>query len=347
MKRVLIGMSGGVDSSVAAILLQNQGYEVVGLTFIFTDDFDTKDAVEVCKKLNIELHIMDYREEFKKTVIEGFINDYKIGLTPNPCVLCNRKIKFNFLYQNMEKLNCDYIATGHYAKIINGRLYKSEDLNKDQTYFLAQLPQNILNKLLLPLERVSKETVREIARTNDLINANRKDSTDVCFITNGFKDFMDNNSDNIHGVIIDVSTNKVIGQHNGLSKYTIGQRKGLNIGGLGNRTYVVGKDVKQNILYIATGDSNEFLYSTSCLVTNFNSITNNKIITAEARFRYRQPLTGVDIEYIDDKTIIVKYPQGVKSVTPGQACVLYQDNECLGGGIIKEIYKDEKKIWYL
>ena len=168
-------MSGGVDSSVAAILLKEQGYDVVGITFIFTEDFDTTDAVKVCEKIGIEHHIIDYRDTFKKTVIDKFIEDYKSGITPNPCILCNREVKFNFLYQNMLSYDCDYIATGHYAKVIDGKLYKSQDLNKDQTYFLAQLTHEQLNKLILPLEGINKDKVREIARKYDLVVADKKE----------------------------------------------------------------------------------------------------------------------------------------------------------------------------
>lgn len=347
MKKVLIGMSGGVDSSVAALLLQKQGYEVVGLTFIFTDEFDATDAIKVCEKLNIQLYIEDYRKDFKKTVIDNFINDYKNGITPNPCVICNKEVKFHFLYQKMEELGCDYIATGHYAKIIDGNLYKSADLNKDQTYFLAQLTSNQLSKLLLPLEGLSKDKVRDIAHEHNLINANKKDSTDVCFITSNFKDYISNKVNNDPGDVINIETNQVIGRHQGLTKYTIGQRKGLNIGGSVNRMYVVGKNIISNSLYVAPGDDSDYLVSTSCLVNNFNLISKQKVTNGQARFRYKQQLVDVEIDYIDEKSIIVKYPLGVKAVTPGQICVLYFDNECIGGGIIKEVRKDEKKIWYL
>lgn len=347
MKKVLVGMSGGVDSSVAAVLLQEQGYEVIGLTFKFTDEFDPNDAIKVCEKLNIELHVVDYRKEFKKTVIDKFINDYNTGITPNPCILCNREVKFNFLYKQMKELNCDYIATGHYAKIIDGRLFLSEDLNKDQTYFLAQLTSTQLSSLLLPLEGITKDKVREIAQEHGLINANKKDSTDVCFITSNFKDYMSDKISSTTGNVIDVKTNQVIGQHHGLTKYTIGQRKGLNIGGTSSRMYVVGKNMEDNILYVALGDDSEYLISTSCLVKNFNLISPNQAKKAQARFRYRQTLIDVDIKYIDDNTILVEYPQGVKAVTPGQACVLYLENECIGGGIISEVQKNEKRMWYL
>jgi len=345
MKKVVVGISGGVDSSVAAILLKEQGYEVIGVTFIFTDDFDINDASLVCEKIGIKHYVYDYREQFNKIVIEQFINDYKNGLTPNPCVLCNKQVKFNFLFEKMQELNCDYIATGHYAKVKNGRLYTSSDLNKDQTYFLAQISSLKLNKLILPLEGINKETVREIAKKNNLANALKKDSTDVCFIKGNFKEYMDLKVPNKLGNVIDITTNKIIGRHDGLNKYTIGQRRGLNIGGNTSRIYVVGKNINKNDLYVASGESDEYLISTSCLVVDFNLIGEAKK-NVQARFRYRQKLVDVNVEYLDDK-IIVSYPSGVKAVTPGQACVLYDNDECIGGGIIKEVMKNNEKITYL
>ena len=346
-KKVLVGMSGGVDSSVAAVLLLEQGYEVVGLTFKFTEDFDSNDAVKVCEKIGIEHHIIDYRDIFKETVIDKFINDYNSGITPNPCILCNREVKFNFLYQNMLKYDCDYIATGHYARIIDGKLFKSSDLNKDQTYFLAQLTEEQLSHLLLPLEGITKDVVREKARLCGLEVADKKDSTDVCFINNKFKEYIADKVDNTSGDVVDVETGNVIGRHNGLKSYTIGQRKGLNIGGTQDRMYVVGKDVKKNILYIALGDKSDYLVSTSCLLENVNFINKDKVKNAKAKFRYRQEEIDVEIDYVSDQEIIVNYPEGVKSVTPGQACVFYNGDECLGGGIIKDVRKNNEKLWYL
>lgn len=345
MKKVLIGISGGVDSSVAAYLLKKQGYEVVGITFIFTNDFDTNDAIEVCKKLEIEHHILDYREIFKTNVIDKFLNDYQNGITPNPCILCNREVKFNFLYQNMIKFNCDYIATGHYAKIIDNKLYKSNDLNKDQTYFLAQLTKEQLSHLILPLENIDKTEVRNIASNLNLINAFKKDSFDVCFINNNFKDYMNENINNKIGNVVNISNNKIIGTHKGLSKYTIGQRKGLDIGGTKDRLFVVGKNVNDNILYVAENEKNEYLISDSAIIENVNWI-GDKVNKCTAKFRYRQLENEVELEFFDNK-IIVKYPQGIKAVTPGQACVFYNNDECLGGGIIKEVRKNGKKLWYL
>ena len=346
MKRVVIGISGGVDSSVSAVLLKQQGYEVIGLTFIFTDDFDPIDAIRVCEKLNIEHHIVDYRDEFKKIVIDSFINDYKRGVTPNPCVLCNKEVKFNFLYQKMLEYNCDYISTGHYAKIIDGQLYKSEDLNKDQTYFLAQLSNEQLSKLLLPLEGITKDRVRKIAKENDLINADRKDSTDVCFITSNFKDYMNNNINTEVGNVIDVESKKIIGKHNGLSKYTIGQRRGLNIGGTDSRMFVVGKDIDKNILYVALGGDNEYLLSDSCIIENVNFNISKYPTKCTAKFRYRSSEYPVTLEYLDNNQILVKYDK-IKSVTPGQVCVFYDGNKCIGGGLIKTVCKDNKKLWYI
>lgn len=347
MKKVLLGMSGGVDSTVAAILLIEQGYEVIGITFKFNEYFDSSDAIKIAKSLNIKHYVIDYTEIFKEKVIDKFISDYNSGLTPNPCILCNREVKFKFLYDNMKKYDCDYIATGHYARIIDGRLYKSNDLNKDQTYFLSQLTNKQLSHLILPLEGINKDKVREIANKYNLINANKKDSYDICFITDKFKDFMDKESKSISGDIINVIDGKIIGKHKGLNNYTIGQRKGLNIGGTTDRLYVVGKDVKNNILYVSLGDDSEYLISTSCLLTNVNLINKDKLTNVKVKFRYRQIETAVTIEYLDNNKAIVKYPAGIKAVTPGQICALYNNDECLGSGIIKEVMKNNERLWYL
>lgn len=347
MKKVIVGLSGGVDSATAAALLKERGYEVIGITFVFTEDFNSTDAIKVSKKLNIEHHIIEYKDLFKEKVINKFITDYKNGITPNPCILCNREVKFNFLYQQMQQLNCDYIATGHYAKIIDGSLFKSADLKKDQTYFLAQLTKEQLSKLILPLEGITKDKVREIARKYDLEVADKKDSTDVCFITTNFKEYINKQIENKIGDVVDVKSNKKIGEHTGLMQYTIGQRKGLNLGGQDERIYVVGKDLEKNILYAAYGDDNEHLISTSAIIERINWISTSKPKKCVAKFRYRQPENEVEIEYLENGNIHVKYPQGIKAVTPGQACVFYLGEECLGGGIIKEVQKNSQKLWYL
>jgi len=347
MSKVVLGISGGVDSAVAAIILKNKGYEVIGVTFKFTEDFDPSDSIEIAKKLNIEHYILDYRKEFKDKVIDTFISDYNSGLTPNPCVLCNRYMKFNFLYNAMIKYNADFFATGHYARVENGRLYKSIDLNKDQTYFLSLVNKEQLNKVLFPLEGIDKSTVRKIAQEYDLINAYKKDSYDVCFINSNFNDYINNNSHYSKGPVVNVLNDEIIGVHNGLNKYTIGQRRGLNIGGTKDRMYVVGKDIKNNILYIATGDDNEYLISTSCILENVNMFNKEKIRECKAKFRYRQEESEVKLNWINENTVEAIYEDGIKSVTPGQICTFYKDNECLGGGIIKEVRKNNEKVWYL
>ena len=320
MKRVIIGMSGGVDSSVAIIILKNLGYEVVGITFLFTEDFDPTDAIETAKKLSIEHHVVDYRKEFKKDVIDKFINDYSNGITPNPCVKCNRVCKFKYLFENMKKYNCDYIATGHYAKITNGKLYKSIDNNKDQSYFLYNLPKEMINKIIFPLEGYTKDNIKEIAKKNNLISADKKESYDVCFINNKFKDYISKKIKNTPGNVINIETNQIIGKHQGLPHYTIGQRKGLNIGGTKDKMYVVGKDIKKNILYICLGEDNDYLYSTECLIDKLNFINEEKVKNCTAKFRYRQTEEPVELEWLENE-IVVKYKRKIKSITPGQACV--------------------------
>lgn len=347
MKKVVIGMSGGVDSSVAAILLQQQGYEVIGVTFIFTDHFDVNDAKEVCKKLNIKHYIKDYRNDFKKKVIDQFLSDYQSGLTPNPCVLCNKIAKIKYLFDAMEELGADCIATGHYARIKDNKLYKSQNLDKDQSYFLSQLTSEQLGKILFPLDSLNKEKVREIAAQNDLLNANKKDSFDVCFITTSFKDYITNNVNINTGPIINLNNGIEVGKHKGLVYYTIGQRKGLDLGGNKDRTFVVGKDLEKNILYVASDDDKNYLYSDAALIENVNWISDKKPKNCFAKFRYRQQDNPVTLEYLEAGKILVKYPEGVKAVTPGQACVLYDGEECLGGGIIKEVFKEETKTPYL
>lgn len=347
MKKVVVGISGGVDSSVAAHILKSSGFEVIGVTFRFTEDFDPNDAIETCKKLNIEHHILDYRNIFKQLVIDKFINDYKNGLTPNPCILCNRLVKLNFLYDAMIKYNADYFATGHYARVIDGKLYKSNDSNKDQTYFLSNITKEQLNKIIFPLDNIDKEKVREIATNEGLINANKKDSTDVCFINSNFKKYINSKLTNEKGPIINIETKEKIGEHHGLFTYTIGQRKGINIGGTADRMYVVGKNIEKNILYIATGDENDYLISTSCILENVNLFVNEKITECKAKFRYRQEEMNVKLNWINNTTVEVIYEQGIKSVTPGQACAFYKNEECLGGGIIKNVKKNGKDLWYL
>ena len=366
--KVIIGMSGGVDSSVAAILLKEQGYDVEGLfmrnwdslvdgefsgapsteTGICPQEEDYNDALEVCNKIGIKLHRKDFVKEYYDFVFKYFLDELEHGRTPNPDIMCNKYIKFDMFAKEASKLGADYIATGHYAKLVDGKLYKSFDKNKDQTYFLSQVSKDQLKNVLFPLQDIDKSEVRKIALENDLITAEKKDSTGICFIgERNFTNFLENYLPNQPGDIVNIDTNEVVGKHIGLMYYTIGQRRGLNVGGTDERMFVVGKDLKKNILYICIGEDNDYLISDSCIIDNVNYLDDRKVTKCNAKFRYRQEDIPVELEYLDNDEILVKYPQGVKRVTPGQACVLYDGDLCLGGGIIKEVRKNNEKLWYL
>ena len=347
MKKVVIGMSGGVDSSVAAHLLKKQGYEVIGVSFKFIDDFDDTDAKKVADTLGIEIHTIDYRKEFKELVIEKFHNDYQNGITPNPCSICNKVAKMNFLYDQMINFNADYIATGHYAKNNGGKLFRSADLFKDQTYFLSSVPAKILSKTLFPLEGLSKQDVRNIAENIGLEVYSKKDSTDVCFISKTLKDYMKDKIELNKGDIINLDTKKKIGEHDGLPLYTIGQRRGLNIGGFENRLFVVGKNIDNNTLYVAEKEDNDYLISDECIIDNINIISVHHPTFCTAKFRYHSKEILVILEYLNENEIKVTYKGTARSVTPGQTCALYLGDECIGSGIIRKIYKNNEELWYL
>lgn len=368
MKKVVIGMSGGVDSSVAAILLKQQGYDVIGLFMrnwdssinndilgnptlqndICPQEQDYNDALAVCQKLDIPLHRVDFVKEYWDYVFTYFLDELKRGRTPNPDIMCNKYIKFDMFVKEAMKLGADYIATGHYARIQDGKLLRGVDTNKDQTYFLSQLSNEQLSNVLFPIGNLQKHEVRKIAKEYDLITAHKKDSTGICFIgERNFKNFLNNYLPNIPGTIVNIETNAVVGEHIGLMYYTIGQRRGLNLGGNENRLFVVGKNLEDNILYVALGEENDYLYSDSCIVEMVNWIGANKPNQCSAKFRYRQHDNDVFLEFLEDGNILVSYPQMVKAVTPGQACVFYVGEECIGGGMIKEVRKDNQKLWYL
>lgn len=366
-KKVVVGMSGGVDSSVSAILLQKQGYEVIGLFMRNWDSLadgeldgpttstgqcpqeaDYDDAKAVCDKLGIPLYRKDFVKEYWDYVFTYFLDELKNGRTPNPDIMCNKYIKFDMFAKEARKLGADYIATGHYARMNNGHLLRGIDSNKDQTYFLSQVSKKQLENVLFPVGDMEKKDVRKIAEEYDLITAKKKDSTGICFIgERNFKNFLKNYLPNQPGDVINIDTNEVIGKHIGLMNYTIGQRKGLNIGGTKDKMFVVGKDLEKNVLYICLGEDNDYLISTSCLVDNINYLGDEKLENVTAKFRYRQEDIPVHLEWLENGEILVRYDQGVKSVTPGQACVFYNKEECLGGGIIKEVRKNDKKLWYL
>lgn len=359
MKTVVVGMSGGVDSSVAAILLKKQGYNVIGLfmrnwdsslnnDFLGNPDLnneicpqeqDYNDAKAVCEKLDIPLHRVNFVKEYWDNVFTYFLDELKRGRTPNPDIMCNKYIKFDAFVKEALKYSADYIATGHYARIKDGNLLRGIDSNKDQTYFLSQLSREQLKNVLFPIGELEKSEVRKIAEEYDLITATKKDSTGICFIgERNFKAFLKNYLPTMPGDVINIDTNETIGTHTGLMYYTIGQRRGIGIGGNKDKLFVVSKDLAKNVLYVAMSDENKHLKSTSALIEDINWISLNKPTSCQAKFRYRQEDNDVELEFMDEKTIKVYYKQGINAVTPGQACVFYDNEECLGGGIIKEAF---------
>lgn len=365
-KKVVVGMSGGVDSSVAAYLLQKEGYEVIGLFMrnwdslvnndtegnpnlgnnICPQEQDYNDALEVCKSLGIPLYRVDFIKEYWDNVFTYFLDELKKGRTPNPDLMCNKYIKFDLFKKEAKKLGADYIATGHYARMENGRLLRGVDNNKDQTYFLSQVKPSEFKDVLFPVGGLTKPEVRKIALEAGLPVAEKKDSTGICFIgERHYQEFIANYLKGKEGDIVDIDTLKVIGKHKGLMNYTIGQRRNVGLSGDVKRHYVCGKDVEKNILYVAFGDDNKYLLSNEAVIEDMNYISDLKPAFATCKFRYRGEDVPISIEY-NGNEVTLKY-ESAKAVTPGQACVIYLGSEVIAGGIIKEVRKDEKKLWYL
>lgn len=367
MKKVIVGMSGGVDSSVAAILLKEAGYEVEALFMrnwdssvnsdiegnpninndICPQEEDYNDALAVCEKLGIKLHRKDFIKEYWDDVFTYFLAELEKGRTPNPDIMCNKYIKFSAFKEEAKRLGADLIATGHYVKLEDDKLLKAKDANKDQSYFLTQLSKEQLAGVLFPLGDLVKADVRKIAEDYGLVTAKKKDSTGICFIgERNFKDFLHNYLPSKEGDVVNVETGEVLGRHQGLMYYTIGQRKGLDIGGFDKRMYIVGKNMEKNILYIALGDDNNYLVSSSAIIEDLNFNCSQRPTKMNAKFRYRAQEYPVEVKYLDDGTIKLSYEK-VLSVTPGQACAFYLGEQCIGGGIIKEVQKNNEKLWYL
>lgn len=346
-KRVMIGMSGGVDSSVAAFLLKNEGYEVIGATLeLFAGssccNIDTYiDAKNVCNQLGIPHFTFNYKDEFRKHVINDFISCYANCKTPNPCIECNKYMKFGFMYEKAKELGCNYIATGHYAKTEYSEKYgrwvlkKSKSLKKDQSYVLWNIPKELIEHVLFPLaDYEEKEEIRKIARDNNLKVANKPDSEDICFVPDGnYKKFLENNSDikPKEGNIVDTK-GKILGKHTGLYNYTIGQRKGL---GISNPVplFVVGFNSGKDEVIV--GEEKE-LYKSEIEVDEINLILVDEIkdwMDVEVKTRYSSKVTKAKIKQEDNK-IKVKFEEPQRAVTPGQSAVFYVDDIVLGGGKI-------------
>ncbi len=357
-KKVIVGLSGGVDSSVSALLLQQQGYEVEGLfmknwdeddgTAYCTAKDDLADAQAVADKLGIKLHQANFSAEYWDNVFEHFLQEYKAGRTPNPDVLCNKEIKFKAFLDYALFLGADYIATGHYTRrnaLPDGRvqLLKGLDTNKDQSYFLHAVSGKEISKALFPIGELEKPTVREIAKRHDLITANKKDSTGICFIgERRFKDFLNQYIPAQPGDIY-TDEGECIGQHHGLMFYTLGQRQGIGIGGVQNHAeapwYVIDKDLTQNRLIVGQGNDHPRLFTDSLALTHIDWVTDAPLMpfTGKAKTRYRQDDQACTITQ-KDGTYHVTFEEPQRAVTPGQSVVFYERDICLGGGVIESRY---------
>lgn len=362
--RVVVGMSGGVDSSVAALLLKQQGYDVVGIFMKNWDDTDEngvctatedyEDVMKVCEQIGIPYYAVNFEKQYWDKVFTYFLDEYRAGRTPNPDVMCNKEIKFKAFLEHAVNLGADYLATGHYAQVEfrdgEYKMLRGVDENKDQTYFLNQLTQKQLEKVMFPLGHLPKAKVREIAAEAGLATAAKKDSTGICFIgERNFKEFLSNylpaqpgNMETLDG--------EVKGKHDGLMYYTIGQRHGLGIGGSGDPWFVAGKDLKRNVLYVCQGFHHEKLYSTSLKAVNVSWVTDKPVegeFACTAKFRYRQKDVGVTVKVIGQESVEVVFDEPTRAITPGQAVVFYKGDECLGGGTIDTVYNNGKQLDYL
>jgi tRNA-uridine 2-sulfurtransferase len=354
-QRVIVGMSGGVDSSVAALLLKEKGYEVIGLFMKNWEDDDTEDycpakqdlidAVSVADRIGIEIEAVNFSKEYKDKVFANFLAEYRAGRTPNPDILCNSEIKFRAFLDHAISMGADRIATGHYAQVreVDGlfQLLKAEDGSKDQSYFLYRLDQAQLSRTLFPLGKYLKRDVREIARKAGLATSEKKDSTGICFIgERPFREFLQRYIPTEPG---DMRTpeGKVVGHHAGLMYYTLGQRQGLGIGGSkdgdGEPWYVASKDMAKNELIVVQGHDHPLLLSDSLRASNMHWIAGHDPRTHwvyASKTRYRQADAPCEIDRIESGACEIRFGDAQWAVTPGQSVVVYESNVCLGGGII-------------
>ena len=355
-RTVIVGLSGGVDSSVTALLLKNQGYKVIGLFMKnWEDDDDDEycsskqdllDAVSVADKIGIDIEVVNFSKEYKEKVFSEFINEIKSGRTPNPDILCNSEIKFNAFLNHAISMGADKIATGHYAQIKESdglySLLKADDSTKDQSYFLYRLNQHQLSKSIFPLGTFLKKDVREIAKKEGLHNSDKKDSTGICFIgERPFTEFLNKYIENSPGPIKD-EHGKIVGEHIGLVFYTLGQRQGLGIGGSktsnGEPWFVAEKNIQENTLIVAQGHGHPLLYKDGLAAKKTHWIHGTlpkKHWVYGAKTRYRQPDAPCEIDTINDHSIELFFGQKQWAITPGQSVVVYESNVCLGGAIIE------------
>lgn len=352
-KTVIIGMSGGVDSSVAALVLKKQGYNVIGLFMKNWEEVDNdgnctatkdyEDVIKVCEKIGIPYYSVEFVKEYRENVFKHFVEEYKQGYTPNPDILCNREIKFKVFFDKAMELGADYLATGHYCQnpIIDGenRLFKGEDGNKDQTYFLYTIKKEILEKVLFPIGDIPKPKVREIAAHYDLATKTKKDSTGICFIgERNFREFLSNYIQSKSGNF-ETLDGTVVGKHHGAAYYTLGQRKGLGLGGQGEPWFVVGKDIDRNVLIVERGERHPAMFADELTATDLSWVSGelNKELpySCRCKIRYRQQDQDCVIERIEGDKIYVTFPTPQRSIAPRQSIVFYDGDICLGGAMIE------------
>ncbi|MEI3416910.1 MAG: tRNA 2-thiouridine(34) synthase MnmA [Christensenellaceae bacterium] len=351
--KIAIGISGGVDSAVSAYLLKKQGYDVMGVFMknwneedengVCTADQDFEDVRRVCDKIGIPYYSVNFAREYWERVFSLFLEEYKAGRTPNPDVLCNKEIKFKAFLDFCMDIGAEEIATGHYCRVNKWdgtRLLKGRDSRKDQSYFLCTLKAEQLERVEFPVGGYTKEYVRQIARDAGLPVADKKNSTGICFIgERNFRKFLQGYLPAQPGEMR-TTAGEYIGMHQGLMYYTLGQRRGLNIGGrgTGERWFVVDKDLKNNILYVEQGEDSPKLYSRVCAVGSFSFVNpmDVKEFDCTAKFRYRQPDQKVHV-YVESDHVLIEAREKQRAVTPGQYAVLYSGDECLGGGPVDAI----------
>lgn len=347
-KMVVVAMSGGVDSSVAALLLKQEGYQVVGVFMKNWDETsqlsndctsakDWSDVSRICSKMDIPFYSMDFTKEYYKEVFTPFLEDYKKGLTPNPDILCNKEIKFKAFYEKAMELGADYVATGHYCHIENNCLVKAKDQNKDQTYFLYAIRGECLNKVLFPLGNMEKKEVRKIAKDNGFCVHDKKDSTGICFIgERNFRKFMGDYIKKKVGEFC-LLDGTVVGKHYGTSFYTIGQRRQLGLGGEGSRWFVIKKDHEKNRVYVTREENHPLLFSQKIILHELswlNEEPRSFPFRCKGKIRYRQDDQECEIEKIEDGKAHITFAKPQKSVAVRQSVVFYQESICLGGGVV-------------
>jgi tRNA-specific 2-thiouridylase len=347
-KTVVVGMSGGVDSSVAALLVKLQGFRTLGLFMknwdetnpdgSCTADLDYQDVIKVCERLDIPYYSVNFVKEYWDGVFEEFLSDYRQGFTPNPDILCNREIKFKVFYQRAKLLGADFLATGHYCQVEKGTLKKGADLNKDQTYFLYAVQKDVFKDVLFPIGHLPKPRVRELAARFELATSAKKDSTGICFIgERNFKDFLSQYINGTKGNFVDMN-GKVLGTHDGTCFYTLGQRKGMGIGGPGEAWFVVAKNFDRNEVVLAQGQDHPALYADGLTAMALNWLTEapQGTFKCKAKVRYRQPEEPCTV-HVEGKKVRVIFDRPQRAMTPRQSVVFYDGEACLGGGVIDEI----------